>query len=220
MNAKRKLIVPVCFCIFMAGWIALSFTCCTTAVQNRDFEEAIEAFVKHAQPGSSIALFNGRDLSGWRAHGPGRWRVKDGVLSVTGGMGYLATAYDEFTDIIFSLDVRVSDGGNSGVFFRAQHPGFGLRPWPRGYEAQVDNNGAKNPTGSLYNITKADKVLTQDGEWFSMEVRCIDDQQTIFVNGELVAQTRDSSYHRGFIALQGHHPSCTVEFKNIDLTLL
>ncbi|MBZ0255388.1 DUF1080 domain-containing protein [bacterium] len=219
MSTQSKPITAYGFCFFIATWIALSLACCTTTVRNHTFEQAIENFVQHHQPGDSIALFNGRNLSGWRAHGLGKWRVKDGVLSVTGGMGYLATACDEFTDIILTLEVRVGDGGNSGVFFRARHPGFGLRPWPRGYEAQIDNHDPKNPTGSLYDLAPAQTFAVKDNEWFTMEIHCIGDAQTIFINGEKIAASDQSLYHRGFIALQGHHPSCKVEFRNIVLTL-
>jgi hypothetical protein len=219
MNAKSKPIAAILFCFIMAGWIALSLACCTTPVHNHSFEQRIETFVQNPKPGASIELFNRKDLSGWRAHGVGRWRVKGGVLSVTGGLGYLATACDDFTDFRLSLDVRVGDGGNSGVFFRAKHPGFGLRPWPRGYEAQVDNHDKKNLTGSLYNLAPAQTRMTKDNEWFTMEVQCIGELQTIFINGEKVATDKNSLYHRGFIALQGHHPSSKVEFKNIVLTM-
>lgn len=217
MNANSFYGYLLCFA--MAAWLALSLAFCTSPVRNLSFEQSLEDFVERAEPGSSIALFNGRDLSGWRSHGLGRWRVKDGVLSVTGGFGYLATTCESFRDFILTLDIRASDGANSGVFFRAQHPGFGLRPWPRGYEAQVDNYDPDNPTGSFYNITKAEIMSTQDGEWFSMEIRSVGEKITISINDEIVVDARDASYQRGFIALQGHHPSCTVEFRTITLTI-
>ncbi len=211
--------IGIGFCLVMTAWVVASVACCTSPVRNAAVEQSIEAFVQRAEPGSSIALFNGRDLTGWRAHGLGRWRVNNGVLSVTGGFGYLASACDTFTDFILSLDVRASDGANSGVFFRAKHPGFGLRPWPVGYEAQIDNNDSENPTGSLYKIQTANSIFTQDGEWLSMEVRCINNRFTILINDEIVVEQNDETFKRGFIAFQGHHPNCKVEYKNIELKI-
>ena len=73
-----------------------------------------------------IELFNtgdeSVDLSGWSVHGLGRWTVRDGVLTVKNGMGYLSTQYERFDDFILTLKAQTSRKGNSGIFFRSKRP--------------------------------------------------------------------------------------------------
>lgn len=199
--------------------LLLSPTYCTIPSRNLAFEERIRVFMEMGTPDAEIALFNGHDLSGWSAHGLGGWRANNGILTAQFGVGYLATRFDEFEDFILSLDVRVSQRGNSGVFFRAEHPGWSLRPWPLGYEAQVDNNDAKNPTGAIYNIQAPSQVLTRDGEWFRMEVSAIGPDIRVAINGEEVSAIRDDRYERGIIALQLHDPWTRVDFREIRLRI-
>ncbi len=194
-------------------------TCATFASRNTSFEEKMNAFVTKDEPGSEFRLLNGKDLSGWEVHGIGRWTVEEGVLTVKRGLGYLATRCDAFDDIILSLDIRVSEEGNSGVFFRSKDPGFGLRPWPEGYEAQVDNHDPQNPTGSIYDMVTAEPLLTKDNEWFEMEISAIGPHIEIRVNNETVAEATDTTHKKGFIALQAHDPFCQVDFREIVLRI-
>ena len=195
------------------------FTCTTFSHRNRLFEERLRTFAVEKKPGSEFLLFNGRDLSGWSVHGVGRWTVRDGVLTVRRGIGCLATRCDEFEDFVLRLQIRVGKKGNSGVFFRAHHPGWGLRPWPVGYEAQVDHHDPKNPTGSLYDRVTASPILSRDEEWFEMEISAIGSLICIKINGETVTETTDTTYKKGFIALQAHGPFSRVDFKDIRIRI-
>jgi hypothetical protein len=79
--------------------------------------------------GEPIALFNGRDLEGWRLTSPGQrngWRAQDGLLindpvqedgSPRISYGNLRTDR-EFEDFQLSLEVKVPPDGNSGVYLR------------------------------------------------------------------------------------------------------
>lgn len=204
----------LCAALALAG-----AACCTFPARDRAFEERISQFAKEAGPGSSIELFNGENLAGWSVHGLGAWSVEDGVLSVRRGIGYLATRCENWGDFILDLDIRVSEKGNSGVFFRASHPGIGLRPYPEGYEAQVDNHDPENPTGSLYDRAKASELLARDGEWFHMRIETTGGRHQVAVNGETVTDVTDTTFRSGLIALQAHDPFCRVDFKNIVLRL-
>ncbi len=201
------------------GCLLLGGMCLTFPGRDRNFEETIRAFAEKKEPGSEISLFNGRDLSGWAAHGLGKWSVREGVLTVRRGIGYLATRYDGWEDFILSLDVRVSEQGNSGVFFRARHPGFGWRPWPLGYEAQVDNHDPQNYTGSLYNRVRVTNTAAADEEWFAMRVSAVDSRIQIQINGETVVDATDATFDRGFIALQAHDPFSRVDFRGIRVRI-
>ena len=214
--------------IFRSKWfwgISLAFLilfisfCCTFPVRTPDANEKIEQFIQQNAPGSEIELFNGENFSGWEIHGFGKWRIEDGVLSAQRGIGYLSTQYSEFNDFILSLQIRISAKGNSGVFFRSRRPGLGFRPWPVGYEAQVDNHDSKNLTGSLYDRVSAEREYTKDNEWFDMWISAIGANIKIQVNGEIVVDATDSSFSKGFIALQAHDFFSCVEYRNIKLRI-
>lgn len=213
---KRLPIVLGLFLLF--GFLGIYFLT-TRSVSNPEFEEQIENFVRTRAPGTEMSLFNGQDLSGWYAFGVGKWSVKEGVVRVRLGHGYLATRCKEFEDFILTLRAKVSSEGNSGVFFRAQPPGMNFRPWPLGYEAQIDNHDPKNPTGSLYDRVPAPLGLARDGEWFDMKVSARDSNIQVAINDAVVVNTTDTDYSKGFIALQAHHPWCTVEFAEVRVRM-
>ena len=71
-----------------------------------------------------VALFNGKDTSGWVQVLDSKWTVEDGVLLARqdpkgrrGGESWLITEKD-FTDFLLAVKFRVTAGGNSGVFLR------------------------------------------------------------------------------------------------------
>src|SRR5262249_50446214 len=72
--------------------------------------------------GEFVALFNGKDMAGWRepAGQLAMWKVVDGVLTGTaaGNVGNLFTERDDYGDFHLRAEARVSDGGNGGVYFR------------------------------------------------------------------------------------------------------
>lgn len=193
--------------------------CCTFVKRDPAFEARIDMFVRDGNPGSEMDLFNGRDLGGWAAYGFGSWRVDGGAVTFRRGTGYLATRCEEFMDFVLDADIRVNKNGNSGIFFRARHPGFGLRSQPVGYEAQVDHHDPKNPTGSLYNRVTAYRIVSRDGEWFHMRVSAIGERIQIQVNGETVVDATNADCQKGFIALQGHDPFSVVSYKNIRVRI-
>lgn len=71
---------------------------------------------------TSLALFDGRTLNGWRVYRgssqPTGWSVKDGMLTKTQPTDDIITT-DQFGDFELEFDWKVATGGNSGVFYRA-----------------------------------------------------------------------------------------------------
>lgn len=67
-------------------------------------------------------LFDGKSLAGWRGYKqsqpPSGWKAQDGLLVRVSDGGDLITA-DQFADFELALEWRVSEGGNSGIFYRA-----------------------------------------------------------------------------------------------------
>ncbi len=161
-------------------------------------------------------LFNGKDLTGWKTHPkqPGNWRVINGILVGNGPMTHLYSERGDYENFHYRVEAMISDGGNSGQYFRAQFgPGF-----PKGYEAQINSTG-RDPikTGSLYGLINVTEQLHKPDEWFTQEVIAHGDHIVIKVNGNTVVDTHDSRYKKGHFALQQHDSLTTVKFRKIEI---
>ncbi len=187
-----------------------------------------------------VALFNGKDLSGWTFHlqDPEKkmedvWSVKEGVLLCTGKpAGYLRTIKDDFHDYVLTLDWRWppgTSGGNNGVLVHSSTPGA-LGVWPKSIEVQLakDNAGDFWVIGTELDVPDEDTRqkgrrhlnLTDDsekplGEWNQMEITCRGDEVIVKVNGDLVNHATNCSETKGAISLQSE--GAPIEYRNIRL---
>ena len=86
-------------------------------------------------------LFDGETLDGWELFGkPGEttgWEVVDGTIACTGGGSDLVTKKD-YKDFELRLQWRISEGGNSGIFYRVATDADAA--WRTGPEMQVLDN--------------------------------------------------------------------------------
>jgi len=170
-----------------------------------------------ANQGKWISLFNGKDLTGWTAHGKAEWKVEKGVLTGSGGMGHIY-ADPVVKDLEVRGKFRVSDKGNSGFYVRSRWPEDKPDAFPRGYEAQIDNH-TKAYTGWLWKpVTPnclASSLITKDNEWFDLRVKAVGDRIQIWINEKLVTECNDKEYAEGRFAIQGHNPGMTIEAKDL-----
>jgi hypothetical protein len=183
------------------------------------------AKVKFDEP---IALFNGKDLSGWKTIGkdPSAWKVEDGILrnDAVQEPGKHKTYANirterEFEDFNLTLEFRVPKNGNSGVYLR------GI------YEVQVaDSYGRRNDwhnSGALYSrIMPSENVSKPPGEWQTFDITLVDRHLTLIHNGKKTIDNQSvlgctggalwsDESRPGPIYLQGDHDS--VEYRNIVL---
>ncbi len=106
-------------------------------------------------------LFDGKSLDGWRGYkaeavGAG-WKAQDGELVLTAAKAGDIVTREEFADFELSFEWKISEGGNSGVIYRA---GLGeSAPFRYGPEYQVldnekatDNKLGNHLAGSLYDM--------------------------------------------------------------------
>lgn len=170
--------------------------------------------------GEWTPMFNGKNLDGWKANeNPQAWEVvtEDGqpAIKTTGYRSHLFWMVEECEDCEFKADFKVTDGSNSGMYFRAAfEPG-----WPKGYEAQV-NATHKDPvkTGSLYNFHKNFESPTKPGEWGTQHIIVRGNHITILVNGKVITDYVDekNTFQKGWLALQGHDPQSTTYYRNLS----
>jgi len=184
-----------------------------------------------------VALFNGRDTSGWVQVLDSKWTVEDGVLLARQdpkgrreGESWLITEKD-YTDFLLAVKFRVTPGGNSGVFLRDPisradrmaaaddgNPG----PWESGCEANTNATDPEYPTGSIWAIAKGAKGVERAGDWNDMVVEVRGDSISTWVNGQpAVSGATQTRTKRGGIGLQRHgkpdYKDKLVEFKEITI---
>ena len=187
---------------------------------------------------ADINLFNGKDLKGWEGIGgeaSKNWEVKNGTLSCTGGPGaqWIATN-EEFSNFDLTMEFKLPEDGNSGVFIRAPKKGT---PYVDGIEIQLlDDAGEKwknlKPnqfTGSIYAaLAPSHRATKKAGEWQNIRIKCINENCIVWVNNEKVIDTnliklakdygkKIPGLHRtsGRIGMQNHGDR--VYFRNIKL---
>jgi hypothetical protein len=192
--------------------------------------------------GAAIALFNGKDLSGWTYHLSDAnakmedvWSVEDGVLVCKGKpSGYLRTK-DDYENYRLTLQWRWKpggQGGNNGVLVHTTTPGE-LGVWPKSLEVQLAHenagdfwvigtdldvpNEAERKMGRRHlNLSDGDEKPI--GEWNSMEIVCRGNEVTVKVNGREVNHATNVSQTKGAICLQSE--GTEAHFRNIELTPL
>jgi len=185
-------------------------------------------------PEGFTSLFNGKDLTGWKATGKmDVWGVDNGVIYVEkGGGGWLLTE-KEFGDFELRLEYKMSAKANSGVALRTPTEGD---PAYVGMEIQlIDDEGWPGKladyqhTGSIYDVVPASKTNNKAiGEWNSMRIVCSGSKVTVEVNGQTVvdANLEDSkekkgARHPGLSRGKGHvgfqSYNTRVEFRNVFL---
>lgn len=182
--------------------------------------------------GAPIALFNGRDLAGWRVSDPAKrngWSARGGVLvndtpkTDFGAYGEYANLRTEaeFEDFQLRLEYRLPAriGGNSGIYLR------GL------YEVQVTHRDSKmqgiNGPGAVFGrIEPTHNAGRPAGEWETIGITLVDRHVTVVLNGEKVIDNRpvegctggalkSDVTEPGPIYLQGDHTA--VEYRNFEL---
>ena len=193
-------------------------------------------------PDGFTALFNGRDLTGWkglvgnpkvraemtseelaqaqkkadeemRAH----WNVVDGALVFDGKGNSLCTAKD-YADFEMYVDWKIKAKGDSGIYLRGSPQ---VQIW--------DPAGNPEGSGGLFNnqIHPSKPLKCADnpiGQWNTFRIKMVGEKVSIWLNGELVVDDvvlenyweRDKPiYPRGQIELQNH--GNTLYFKNVYL---
>ncbi|MFO0950943.1 MAG: family 16 glycoside hydrolase [Isosphaeraceae bacterium] len=215
----------------VAGWVCLMSQGSDVRYRNLVVEETRPNTTEPTTDGRDfVPLFNGKDLKGWRTDDsqPGNWRVEDGVLVGSGSeLSHLYTERDDYRDFHFRAEVRVNEGGNSGVMFRASSsPALPEdRPkYPGGYEAQIyPGTDGNSLTGCLFGDLK---LLAPQSEasypadrWTTIEVIANAGHIVVKVDGTTTAEDEDAAgFDRaGCIALQQMAVGTVVEFRKIEI---
>jgi hypothetical protein len=170
--------------------------------------------------GAPIRLFNGRDLTGWRALGTNQWRAVNGVLQ-SPKSGANLVSERTFGDFKLHLEFRYPKGSNSGVYLRGRH------------EVQIEDSLTTEPQsdllGGVYGfIAPSEVAARRPGEWQTFDITLVGRMVTVVANGKTVICNREipgitggaidsDEGAPGPLLLQGDHGP--IEYRNIVITL-
>ncbi len=215
---------------------------CTLALVAAVFSATAHAGEDNVPPKGFKALFNGKDLAGWKGlvknpkerakmspqelataqkaadeNMRQHWSVDNGVLIFDGNNkgGPLCTDKD-YGDFEMLVDWKIKEKGDSGIYLRGS-------PQVQIWDIELFNTGS----GGLYNnkenpskpLKTADKPI---GEWNTFKIKMVGDKVTVHLNDELVVdnvtlenfwEREKPIYPTGQIELQNH--GNTLYFKNI-----
>ena len=156
-----------------------------------------------------ILMFNGLTSDGWRSHNGEKfpdhgWEVVEGTLHVIGsGRGEAGGGGDilfdrKFSNFELELEWKVSEGGNSGIFYLAQEiPGDPV--WKSAPEMQILDN-EKHPdatlgvdgnraAGALYDLIPGKfEAVKPAGEWNRARIMVYKGTVVHTMNGENVLE--------------------------------
>ncbi len=204
--------------------------CCTSAFAEGGWE----------------ALFNGKDLTGWRANAyPDSFRVESGAIRANATtdsshlfyVGDLKEGAVRFKNFELEATVRGEKESNSGIYFHSDiNSGAGPKlHLTKGYEVQLNNTTKeKKKTGSLYAVVDLDKSPVDETRWFKLRFRVENKRIMIWINDkQTVDYTEPEKPERpparagrllnpqgGGIALQAHDPGSVYWFKDIRVRRL
>jgi len=175
---------------------------------------------------AQTSLFNGKDLTGWKAYGTEKWYVEDGLLICESGpdkaYGYLATE-KHYKNFELNLEFKQEADGNSGVFIRSTIEGVKVSGW------QVEVAPKGKHTGGVYESygrgwlikPAADKEeVLKEVEWNQMKIVVNGDTLTSYLNGVEMITITDAKIGagEGSVALQIHDGGgIKVKWKNIEI---
>ena len=184
-----------------------------------------------------VSLFNGKDLTGWKASAnPESFKVANGAI-VANAVGQPSHLFYDgpagnhaFQDFDLRLDVLARYRSNGGVYVMTE---FQPQGFPgKGFEIQVNNSHSDRiRTGSLYHVVDLSNIPGKDDEWIPMEIKGQGNTIAISLKGqEVVRWTQPADWSGaydtpgrkigpGTIAFQSHDAYSMTAYTNIRVKL-
>ncbi len=181
-----------------------------TEVMSEVEEQApMNALTEAEKADGWVLLFDGKTSEGWRGykkeHFPAAWEIVDGTLHMLGSGRGEAGAKDggdiiydkQFQNFTLSLEWKISEGGNSGIFYLGEEeldyiwktaPEMQILDNERHPDAKLGKDGNRK-AGSLYDLIPAKPQNAKPaGEWNKVELTVFKGTVVHNQNGENVVE--------------------------------
>jgi sugar lactone lactonase YvrE len=164
------------------------------------------------------SLFNGQDFTGWRFSGgkedgareAPNWKVKDGVIHLTGGGSPHLATVREYGDFDLRFEWRgLRDKYNSGLYIRSgRKVGANQINLARGAEGGFIGGKAEGARA-------VPDLQKPAGQWNEWRVLARGDRVTFWCNGKRAWEATGLKPARGYIGLQAE--GAPLEFRNLRI---
>ncbi|MDQ8187440.1 DUF1080 domain-containing protein [Pelagicoccus sp. SDUM812002] len=183
-----------------------------------------------------VDLYNGKDLDGWTAlGGTCTFEPKGEAIVGTCVPGspntFLSTDRDDYSDFIFSAELKWAVDSNSGVIFRGRTK---ADENGRVYGPQAEMEGLNSDrgwSGGIYgeaaggwlyplwlDAHKEARAALKEGEWNRITIKADGKSIKTWVNGIPAANYETDTYFEGFFGLQIHSgKEGEVHFRNVKV---
>lgn len=187
------------------------------------------------------SLYNGKDLSNWTTRG-GYCNFDAHADRIVGTCvegspsTYLSTLRDDYSDFIFTAELKWVIDGNSGIMFRAQHEP--RQPYDRVFGPQCEMEGfapilkrQRGWSGGIYGqgyaawiyplwleAHSAVRQALKKDIWNRITIKAVKGTVKTWVNGLPAAHWVDDQFLKGFFGLQVHSgKQGEIHFRNIKV---
>lgn len=170
------------------------------------------------------SLFDGKTLDGWTPRGGTcKFEVRDGLIVGTCVRGsestYLSTERADFTDFVFTCDMKWEVEGNSGVMFRARSKRDKNQEIVYGPQAEMEEfSKDRDWSGGIYGQScggyfyplwlkehKKARAAQKKDDWNRITISAKGNVVKTWINGVPAAHWIDKGeYPQGFFGLQVH----------------
>ena len=165
-------------------------------------------------PKGFTALFNGKDLKGWKGHTTmaerakkspeelaklqaersktafEHWSVENGAIHLDSKGGVSLVTEKDYGNFELYLDWKIEKNGDSGIYLRGQPQ---VQVWDSENTPGARGEDKNSGSGGLWNNPAGDKAKIPlkkadkpVGEWNTFHITVIGDEVTVKLNGELV----------------------------------
>jgi len=204
--------------------VLVAFVSLTAAISRSD-AEAPASSALNAPPAGYVAIFNGKDLAGWRGgttEDPAKrlalseedrakkdkasiedihkhWTVENGEL-VNDGNGLYLTTDKDYGDFELLLEYKTVAKADSGIYLRGMPQ---VQIWDYTKEGGKWDRNADKGSGGLFNNPKdapgqLPLVLADKpfGEWNTFQIKLVGEKATVHLNDKLVVD--NAKFHNYF----------------------
>lgn len=149
--------------------------------KNEEITDQTEKTVDSLNDEGWVTLFDGKSFDNWRGYlmdsMANGWTIEDGAMIFTPGVNGRNNIITkkQYTNFILSLDWKIAEAGNSGIFWGIYEDPKYPEPYESGPEIQVLDNighpdgkvgGKTHQAGALYDmIPPSADVCNPVGEW-------------------------------------------------------